>query len=458
MAINKFIKMVQNLVPFGALSIFFLLASCTSAETQQRSVLISGEITINTQSDESRDFSGINLSIVNTRSDSAQDTILSANTDIDGRFSVVATLKDRGVYPLVVSRNNRVLHLANVVLAPGDTVTITGQIPNLNTSIRINSVENAAMETYERLQRLYGRVATFAYGGRVQTDTIPGLMNQWSDYFWSLRTEYPGTYASELSAIEAIEVLDGWNDPVTMDRLNQLENNPVFAPVKMIYGGHLKARLEGLDAGIEYLDDLRSLLSDMDDKISVDMRKIELLVDYTEYDKALQELEAQTRRNRSDETYQEWAISVKYELENLIPGREIPDFSIQINDNELVSKSSMAGKYYLLEIVLLADANYQTTYPDLLSMYEDVSTQNVVFYSIPLDNSQITIDAFFEERAKQWTFSNAGSLDQSNIMDVLRIDQVPTRYLIGPDSKIISRYTTHDLTGLKRDIEIIASN
>ena len=180
--------MVQNLVPFGALSIFFLLASCTSAETQQRSVLISGEITINTQSDESRDFSGINLSIVNTRSDSAQDTILSANTDIDGRFSVVATLQDRGVYPLVVSRNNRVLHLANVVLAPGDTVTITGQIPNLNTSIRINSVENAAMETYERLQRLYGRVATFAYWGRVQTDTIPGLMNQWSDYFWSLRT------------------------------------------------------------------------------------------------------------------------------------------------------------------------------------------------------------------------------------------------------------------------------
>ena len=169
-------------------------------------------------------------------------------------------------------------------------------------------------------------------------------------------------------------------------------------------------------------------------------------------------MEAQTRRNRSDETYQEWAISVKYELENLIPGREIPDFSIQINDNELVSKSSMAGKYYLLEIVLLADANYQTTYPDLLSMYEDVSTQNVVFYSIPLDNSQITIDAFFEERAKQLTFSNAGSLDQSNIMDVLRIDQVPTRYLIGPDSKIISRYTTHDLTGLKRDIEIIASN
>ncbi|HAC14465.1 MAG TPA: hypothetical protein DCE78_00755 [Bacteroidetes bacterium] len=446
------------MIPFGVLSVVFLLASCTSAETQQRTVIISGEITINNQGDELRDFSGVNLSIVNTRSDTAQDTILNTNTDVDGRFSVVASLQDRGVYPLVVSRNNRVLHLANIVLAPGDTVNITGQIPDLNTSIRVNSVENTAMETYERLQRLYGRVATYAYGGRVDSDTIPGLMNQWSDYFWSLRTEYPGTYASELSSIDAIEVLEGWNDPVTMDRINQLENIPVYAPVKMIYGGHIKARMEGLDAGIKYLDDLRAQLSDNDEKISIDMRKIELLVDYNQYDKALQELESQTGRNKNDEPFQEWATSVKYELENLIPGREIPDFSIQINADETISKASMAGKYYLLEVVLLADANYQATYPDLLTMYDDVSAKNVVFYSMPLDNSQVTIDAFFEERAKSWTFSNAGSLDQSNMLDVLRIDQVPTRYLIGPDSKIISRYITHDLTGLKRDIEIIAAN
>ena len=458
MAINKFIKIAQNLIPLGVLSVVLLLASCTSAETQQRTVIISGEITINNEGDEIRDFSGVNLSIVNTRSDSAQDTILNANTDIDGRFSVVASLQDRGIYPLVVSRNNRVLHLANIVLAPGDTVTITGQIPDLNSSIRVNSVENTAMETYERLQRLYGRVATFAYGGRVETDTIPGLMNQWSDYFWSLRTEFPGTYAAELGSIDAVEILEGWNDPVTMNRINELENIPEFAPVKMIYGGHVKARLEGLDAGIKYLDDLRSQLSDNDEKISIDMRKIELLVDYSEYDKALLELEAQTKRNRSDTAYQEWATSVKYELENLIPGREIPDFSIQINPDQTISKASMSGKYYLLEVVLLADANYQATYPDLISMYEDVSTKNVVFYSIPLDNSQITIDAFFEERAKRWTFSNAGSLDQSTLLDVLRIDQVPTRYLIGPDSKIISRYITHDLSGLKRDLDIIAAN
>src|SRR5690606_16700848 len=122
MAINKFIKITQNMIPFGVLSVVFLLASCTSAETQQRTVIISGEITINNQGDELRDFSGVNLSIVNTRADTAQHTILNANTDVDGRFSVVASLQDRGVYPLVVSRNNRVLHLANIVLAPGDTV------------------------------------------------------------------------------------------------------------------------------------------------------------------------------------------------------------------------------------------------------------------------------------------------------------------------------------------------
>lgn len=430
----------------------FLIGACSQAEPQFKPVIISAEVTVSAEVDSNRDFSGINFTIVSPRDEIARDTVLNAFTDIDGKFNVVASISERGTYPLVVSRNNRVLHITNIVLAPNDTIRIAGSIPDLNRNLRISSIENDAMATYERLQRLYGRVATFAYGGRVETDTIPGLMNQWSDYFWSLRTEYPGTYASELASIDAIEILEGWNDTVVMERIQQLENNADFIPVKIIYGGHIKARLSGVDEGLSYLDNLRSELRENDQRTTIDMRKIELLVDYQEYERALRELSAQTSRNRSDEQFQIWATSVKYELENLIPGREIPSFTLQLSESESISKESLMGSYYMMEVVLLADANYQAVYPSLSSMFQALPENKVKFFSLPLDNSQITINGFFEERAKRWTFANAGSLDQNDFLEILRIDQVPTRYLVDPNGIIISRYASHDISGLQNDL------
>ncbi len=448
----------RKLFPSVVLSVGILLAACTSAETQQRTVIIRGEITIQSADRDVTDFSGINLSVVSTRSESTEDTILDVNTDIDGRFSVVTTVAERGSYPLVISRNNQVLYLSNIVLAPGDTISITGTVPGLNENIKVDSRENNAMATYERLQRLYGRVATYAYGGGLQQDTIPSLMNQWSDYFWSLRQEYPGTYASELGSIDAIEVLEGWNDARTLERINELDNSSTFLPVKVIYGGHVSARMNGLDSGLSYLDNLRSQTRDADEQTSIDMRKIELLVDFSEYNRALNEINTMIQRSSNDKEFQAWAQSVKYELENLIPGRVIPDFSIPLNTSETLTKASIAGEYTMIEVVLLADANYQAVYPQLLETFGNSGIENLRFYSLPLDNSQITIDAFFEERQKSWTFSNAGSLDQGNILDALRIDQVPTRYLIGPDGRIISRYISHDISGLAADIQAINQN
>jgi len=188
------------------------------------------------------------------------------------------------------------------------------------------------------------------------------------------------------------------------------------------------------------------------------MRKIELLVDYREFDRALNEVNSMIQRNSNDAEFQTWAQSVKYELENLIPGRVIPDFNVTLNATTTLNKASIAGKYTMIEVVLLADANYQAVYPQLLETFRTSGVDNLNFYTLPLDNSQITVDAFFEERQKSWTFSNAGSLDQGNILEALRIDQVPTRYLIGPDGRIISRYVSHDISGLTADIQSIRQN
>ncbi len=435
--------------------LLMLVSACSQAEVHSQtsgSVIVRGEITVKTEDDAERDFSGITLSIVESTDGITRDTVLNAVTDIDGRFNVVVWVSEKGTYPLMVSRNNRVVHVINVVLAPGDTVSISGELPDLPRTMRVSSFENDAMATYERLQRLYGRVATFAYSGRVDTDTVPSLMNQWSDYFWSLREEYPKSYASQLASIDAIEILEGWNDARVIERIGMLENDPVYLPVKVIYGGHLHARTEGLDAGLRFLDNLKTTYGQADQRISIDMRKIELLVDYAEYDRAVTEVKAQKQQYRNDEEFQVWADGVIYQLENLLPGRSIPDFSLPLNETTILAKENHLDSYYMVEVVLLADANYQATYPELSRIFRAIPEGKVKFYTLPLDNSQITINAFFEERTKRWTFANARVLDDNNFLEVLRIEQVPTRYLVGPNGQIVGRYIGHDLSGLESAI------
>jgi len=136
----------------------------------------------------------------------------------------------------------------------------------------------------------------------------------------------------------------------------------------------------------------------------------------------------------------------------------MPAFEIVLNAEETISNESLSGSYYMLEIVLLADVNYQTVYPSLLEVFQSIADNNVRFISIPLDNNQITVEAFFEERTKRWTFANAGVFDDSGILTTLRIEQVPTRYLVGPDGVIINRYFTQEINVLRNDINRITQN
>jgi hypothetical protein len=431
-----------------------LLAGCAPEQVSVQKLIIHGEITL-TGEDIAPDFSGTRLFVVYSTDNAQRDTIFYAETDIDGRFSTVATLSSRGVYPMIVTRNDRVVHITNVVLAPSDTLQITGSIPELDRNIRLSSRENQAMQTYERLQRLYGRVATIAYGGGVSQDTIPVLMNQWSDLFWSMREEYPNTYAAELASIDAVEVLEGWNDDKVLERLDELGNDDAFFPVKLIYGGHLRARMQGLDVGVAYLDRLRGSVSDQTRRSAADVRVIELLAEYGEFDRVASETVARQRRNRDDAEFMAWSEAVLYEIGNLIPGRTLPAFSFGLNAADTISTASLAGTYFMLEFVLLADENYQASYPLLVSLHRNIPDGLVDFYSVPLDRRQLTVNGFFEERARRWKYADAGAFDQSELGNILRIDQVPTRYLINRDGTIISRYIGHDLSGLSADLQTI---
>ena len=245
--VNSFVKVGFYTRMLAVIPLVLLtMGACSAETTRTGQTLISGIVSISSQVGEDQpDYSGVRFVILSGSPESGRDTLLNAVTNTDGFFSSVVPVPERGLYPLIVSRNDRTVHIGSLILAPDDTVSITGELPGLDQNLRVNSPENRAMATYERLQRLYGRVATFAYGGSVENDSIPILMEQWSDLFWSMRDEHPGSYAAGLAAVDAIDVLQGWNDEKVLARLDELDDSDTFFNVKLTYGGHVTARRLG---------------------------------------------------------------------------------------------------------------------------------------------------------------------------------------------------------------------
>ena len=432
-----------------------VFAGCTSSQDTPNTTLVSGTITISPElSGDELDFSGIELLVI-TGQEQQRDTLLSAVTDIDGHFSNIARVTERGAYPLIISRNNRVVYIGSMVLAPGDTVSMSGELPELDRNLRIDSRENRAMATYDRLQRLYGRVATLAFGGVVSQDSIPILMNQWSDLFWSMRSEHSGTYASNLASIDAIDILEGWNDLKVLERLDELDENTIYFTVKLTYGGHVRARVDGVQSGVDYLNQLRRSVRDNELRRAVDTRVIELMVDYGEYDMALDQARQLARNAASDQVFKDWLDDAVFRLENLMPGRIIPSFTLTFGDETVEFPSQQTTAVTVLEVVLLADRNYQQSYPELQRLYRSMPEGTASFFTIPLDQRQVTINAFFEERTRNWPFASSGAYEQSGIIEMLRIEEVPTRIVLDRDGRIIARLVGHDLAILREELNTI---
>lgn len=458
--VNKNVKVRFYTTMLAVVPLVLLtMGACSAETTRTGQTLVSGIITISSQvGEEQPDYSGVRFVILSGSPESGRDTLLNAVTNTDGFFSSVIPVPERGLYPLIVSRNDRTVHIGSLILAPDDTVSITGELPGLDQNLRVNSPENRAMATYERLQRLYGRVATFAYGGAVENDSIPVLMEQWSDLFWSMRDEHPGSYAAGLAAVDAIDVLQGWNDTKVLERLGQLDDSETFFNVKLTYGGHVTARQQDLDAGLDYLASLRRSVRDPELRKSIDLRRVELMFDYQDYDRALDASRDLQDAAGDDEQLAAWAEDAIYKLENLVPGRQIPDFSMRFDGIDQTFPDPDGPAFLVLEVVLLADQSYQQTYSAFQQVLSDFEDGQVGIFTVPLDQRQVTIDAFFEERSRRWPISDAGAYQTGDILTLLRIEEVPTRIVMGRDGTIHARLVGHDIPALRDELNTIIEN
>jgi len=419
-----------------------LLSACAKSETEApKTAILSGVISV----DGSNDVAGIVVDIT-----FMGESLFRAESDIDGYFGGVVNVPQKGAYSMTISRNNRVLHVGDLILAPSDTIRITGVIPRLVETFQVTSYENTAWSTLKRMNRQFDRLIRIALNGAVEPDSVAGIVRQWSDLYWSIRDTYPGTFAAEEASRNSIDMLVGVDESLIRQRLEQLGESKSDFATKLTVGAELTLGQKGLEPALAYLDGLKSSTKDKDLRISTDMRRVELLLMTGNEERALSEL-ATFRKKQAGSDYERWAEELQYELTNLVPGKLLPEFSIGTGSDSITSES-LKGKPYMIEFISLNGGAYGTSYPDLVRLHRKATDKGIRFITVPLDRQQELLDGFFSERRREWTFTPIGAFAASALADQLRVDRVPIRFLIGSDGLVIGRYFTYETAELEADL------
>jgi glutathione peroxidase-family protein len=427
---------------------------CTSSPEVKRAH-ISGNLTVADSIDTSRDFSNIGLTVITRDSANADaDTLFHTLTDTTGQFAGTAEFEEKRRYPMIISRNQQNLARVGVILADGDSVRISGQLPNLGQTISFSSREHDAMAQYQRVSRNFQRVMQYAQAGQITGDSLRQELDKWSNLFWQVYENNSGTIASELGARESIRILERLDGQRMMDRIREVQNNDELSDLGATYGKTFIANNQGLDPAISYLDSL-SRITDATDKVRrIDMEQIKLLYDSARVDAAKEKLAAFKEQYPDDEASSDWVESMTYDLNYLSPGDAIPSFKFTEN-GRTVSRDSLMGSPYILEVTRLSNRLYQNQFDRTVVIHSIYKNYGLQVVTIPLDESQITVEGFFEERVKPWPVADAQAFDREQLLEKFNVRLIPTRFLINREGKIIRKYVGNEYDDVIQGIQTI---
>tara|TARA_R100001143_G_scaffold63515_2_gene71273 strand:+ start:69782 stop:70975 length:1194 start_codon:yes stop_codon:yes gene_type:complete len=386
------------------------------------------------------------------------DTLFTAVTDSTGHFEGIATFTESDIYPMLVSRSSNVLGIINMVFADGDTIQIAGQIPNITESVTIDSRENEVYKTFERVDSSFDRVVNFINAGYFSADSVGIEVEKWSDIYWEVFETYPEMYAGKLAAENSISLLRTWNDTLMVSRADE-----IMADLGRILPSTLhtvieyQAEVGGLENAVAKLDEYRKLTNRRSQLLDIDVQKIELLFDSSRTMEANRFLDQFKSEYSDNPMAMEWAENITYDLEFLAPGNPFPNFDFITISGDTLSNSSLQGKPYLIEITRFDNFLYQQQFDRTVSIYQIYQNFDLEIVTVPVATTDVTLQAFFSERSLLWNVVQPNSFDAEEIVALLNINRLPTRFLIDRDGNIIRRYIGNEYDDVVRGLQQITN-
>ena len=438
-----------------------VLFSCAREEEEVfKTTHISGIITVDDQIDASGDNSGIELLSTVQNEAGQTDTLFVSQTDSTGFFEGTARFSQKDMFPFIVTRNQNTFGYINLILAEGDSVYIEGRIPNLAQNVEISSRENDVYKIFDRVDRSFSRVASFINAGGLSADSIQAELEKWSDIYWEIFEDYPDTYASRISGESAFSILSGWNDSLMVERANiVMDRYNTILPGTRTTLLEYYAETEGLSRALEFLEELKSKSTSRSELMDLDMHTIEVLYDSSRITEANRLLEQFRNSYSESEQAMDWAENISYDLEFLAPGSPFPSIGFRISNGDSLNTEELEGQPFLIEVTRFDNRLYQQQFDRTVAIYQIYRNFDLEIITIPIETTSVTKEAFFQERSRLWQIAQPNSFDADEIIDILNINRVPTRFLVNRDGQIIRRYIGNEYDDVVRGLQqIITTN
>ncbi len=414
--------------------------SCSRSDKEEKNpAVFTAQLSVSDSLDQSRNFAGFQFLVFSRENaTAAADTIFYAESDSTGKVSGLIEPEEEGLYPLQISRNGVNIGIVRLIVAYNDTITITGELPN---NFEVDSKENRAMERYDRVQNGFNRTNQFILAGQVADSLIPGEYQKWADLFWEVFIQDEGTLAAKFALESNIDILRRIDQPQMFNKLNQAFEEDLAYGFAATFGKQYVASTKGLDASLAYLDSVKNLTKEKDIQKAIDQSIIKLHFDSANVEIAKDLLSSYERRYiKKDEEPSFWYKNIRFEILNLAPGMELPDFSFVTAAGDSVSKASMLGTAYILEFSRLENSLYQSQYDESTVIYQIYHPQGLEYFTIPFDESVNTIIGFFQERDRFWALADPPSFNAQNIVDEFNVQYFPTRILVDQNGNIVRKF------------------
>lgn len=430
------------------LTFCLIFAACSSEK--KHSTIIKGKITVADSVDQSKNYAGIGYLVFKRDSTQKADTLMYAETDVNGEFVGKIEVPAKGIYPVYISRNKKLLASSSLILSFDDTVKITAQLPAYNQTEKFVSKEYTAQDVFGRVNRNFGRIADYANSGKLAQDTLPEILTNWSAIYWSIHTKYPQTVAGDQAVGESFRLLRGLNDSLLLERFDSLKAFPNLKVSFARVAGEAKARISGLESSLAFLENVQKQAPSPAQELQILRNQIEFLADSNQHERAYKLIKRNEKLFNTIKGAKSWAAYFAKETNRLAPGKSLPDFRL-VTATDTISKASYIGKYYILEIAGLADQKYQSELVELNTIIQLYKNFGLNWVTVPIDQ-QITVDAFLKENEPSWTFTKAHNFDAYRLMDSLNVIQVPTRFFVDKKGNIIRKYAPVEFNRMINDV------
>lgn len=432
---------------------------CQPPEPEGVQSHLEGQITVQSRVDSSEDYGGFRVLVVRAQGRTL-DTLGRAVTGPAGRYEMTVTAPERGLYALTLwgRQGRQRLASTDYVVADGDSATLDVELPLERQRLRVRSPENAALMAYQNTIAQHRRTLVRQLRGEAVDSTVMNRsVRQTTSILWSLRETFPGTYASQLGAIESLSLLAGWNDPLVIERARQIApSNPRYVEVARI-ARRAQARLRGQTAALKLLTDFEARAGTDTQRAGIQSIRVRAFIDSLQSDAALSA--AQTLKNEHPETrWADWADRAMYEVNNLLPGTEAPNLEARTLDGDSLSLRALRGRPVVLEYFRPGNNLYARQLATRNALYRGTRADSVAFVSVSVDPDTLVHRAFTQNRAFPGRSVIApGGLD-GPLARAYNVVRVPTRVLIDAEGRIVGRYSGTAFLRLQEELARLLQN